>query len=160
MAAAVDDVHHGSGQDAGVDAAEVTVERELEGFSRGAGAGHGDGEDGVRAEAGLVLGAVDGDHGGVDQALIAGIHAGELRSEDGLDVLDGEQHALAEVVLFVSIAEFYGLVLAGGGSAGDGSATFGSAIEDDVGLYGGIAAGVEDFACVDGDDLGHVAPVR
>jgi hypothetical protein len=69
------------------------------------------------------------------------------------------EDAFAEVVVFVSIAEFDGLVLAGGGSAGNGGAAFGSAVEEDVGLDGGITAGVEDFACVDGDDLGHVAPV-
>ncbi len=57
--AAVEDVHHGRGQDAGVDAAEIAVERELEGVGGGAGDGHGDGEDGVGAELALVLGAVD-----------------------------------------------------------------------------------------------------
>ena len=62
-------------------------------------------------------------------------------------------------MIFVSIAKFDGLVLAGGGSAGNGGATLGSAVEDDVGLDGGVSAGVEDFACVDRDDLGHVAPI-
>ena len=75
VGATVEDVHHGRGQEAGVDAAEVAIERELEGFGGGAGAGHGDGEDGVGAEFGFVLGAVDGNHGGVDEALVAGVHA-------------------------------------------------------------------------------------
>ena len=38
VGAAVEDVHHGRGEEAGVDAAEVAVERELEGFGGGAGA--------------------------------------------------------------------------------------------------------------------------
>ena len=117
VGAAVEDVHHGRGQDAGVDAAEVAVERELERVGGGAGAGHGDGEDGVGAELGLVLGAVDGDHGGVDEALVGGVHAGEFGGEDGFDVFDGVEDALAEVVVLVAVAELDGLVLAGGGAA-------------------------------------------
>ena len=96
----------------------------------------------------------------IDQALVGSVHALEFGGEDGLDVFYGLEDALAEVVLFVSVAKFNGLVLAGGGSAGNGGAPFGSAVEDDVGLNGGVSAGVEDFACVDRDDLGHVAPVR
>ena len=69
------------------------------------------------------------------------------------------QDAFAEVVILVAIAELDGFVFAGGGSAGNGGAAFGSAVKDDVGLDGGIAAGVKDFACMDRDDLGHVAPV-
>ena len=130
VGAAVEDVHHGRGQDAGVDAAEVAVERELEGVGGGAGGGHGDGEDGVGAEPGLVFGAVDGDHGGVDEALVGGVHAGELGGEDGLDVLDGLEDAFAEVVLLVAVAELDGLVLAGGGAGGDGGAAHGSAVEE------------------------------
>ncbi len=128
-------------------------------FGGGAGGGHGDGEDGVGAELGLVVGAVDGDHGGVDEALVGGVHAGELGGEDGLDVFDGLEDAFAEVDGLVAVAQLDGLVLAGGGAGGDGGAADGSAVEDDVGFDGGVAAGVEDFACVDRDDLGHVAPV-
>jgi hypothetical protein len=51
VGAAVEDVHHGGGQDAGVDAAEVAIEGSLSAFGGGAGGGHGDGEDGVGAEA-------------------------------------------------------------------------------------------------------------
>ena len=157
--AAVEDVHHGRGQDAGVDAAEVAVERELERGGRGAGAGHGDGEDGVGAELGLVLGAVDGDHGGVDEALVGGVHAGEFGGEDGLDVLDGVEDAFAHVVGLVAVAELDGFVLAGGGAGGDGGAAHGSAGEGDVGFDGGVSAGIEDFAGGNGDDLSHVAPM-
>jgi hypothetical protein len=62
-------------------------------------------------------------------------------------------------VILVSVAELDGFVLAGGGSAGNGGAAFGSAVEEDVGLDGGVAAGVKDFTCVNRYDLGHVAPV-
>src|SRR5216683_4588483 len=89
VGAAVEDVHHGRGEQAGVNAAEVAVERELQGFGGGAGDGHGDGENGVGAELGFVFGAVDGDHGGVDEALVGGVHASEFGAEDALYVFYG-----------------------------------------------------------------------
>ena len=159
VGAAVEDVHHGGWEQARVDAAEIAVEGELEGIGGGAGACHGDGEDGVGAEFGFIFAAVDGDHGGVDEALVAGVHAGEFWAKDGLYVFDCLKNSFAEVVVLVSIAELDGFVLAGGGSAGNGGASSGSAVEEDIGFDGGVAAGVEDFACVDRDDLGHVAPV-
>ncbi len=125
----------------------------------GSGDGHGDGEDGVGSEFGFVLGAVDVYHGGVDEALVGGVHAREFGTENGLDVFYGVEDTFTEVVLLVSVTEFDGLVLSGRGSTGDGGAAFGSAIEQDVGFDGWIASGVEDFACVDRDDLSHVAPV-
>ena len=124
----------------------------------GAGAGHGDGEDGVGAELGLVLGAVDGDHGGVDQALVGGVHAGEFRREDGLDVFDGVEDALAQVVGLVAVAQFDGFVLAGGGARRHSGAAHGAAVENDVGFDGGIAAGIKDFAGANGNDLSHISP--
>jgi hypothetical protein len=159
VGAAVEDVHHGRGEEAGVDAAEVAVERELEREGRGAGAGHGDGEDGVGSEPGLVLGAVDGDHGGVDEALVGGVHAGEFGGEDGLYVFNGLEDTFAEVVLLVAVAEFDRFVLAGGGSAGDSGAATDAAFEDDVGFDCGVAAGVQNFTRLDRDDLGHIAPI-
>ena len=157
VGAAVEDVHHGGGEDAGVDAAEVAIERETEGEGGGAGGGHGDGEDGVGAEGGFVVGVVELEHGGVEEALVGGVHAGELGGDDALDVIDGLENAFAEVVGLVVVAELDGLVLAGRGSGGDGGAAADVAFEDDVGFDGGIAAGVEDFAGGDGDDVGAVA---
>ena len=57
--AAVEDVHHRHRQHVGVDAAEVAVERQLELVGRGLGHGQRHAEDGVGAEPGLVVGAVE-----------------------------------------------------------------------------------------------------
>ncbi len=57
--AAVEDVHQGDGQDPGVDAAEVAVERQARGDGGGLGGGEADAEDRVGAELPLVLGAVE-----------------------------------------------------------------------------------------------------
>src|SRR6202020_1162429 len=146
-------------KEAGVDAAEVAVERKLQGFGRGAGTGHGDCEAGVSAALGFVFRAVDRDHGSVDEALVGAVHAGKLGTEDGLDIFDGVKNAFTEVVVLVSIAELDSFMFAGGGAAGNGGAAFGSSVEDNIGFDGGIAAGVKDFTGVDRDDLSHVAPV-
>ena len=114
MRAAVEDVHHGRGQDAGVDTAKVAVERQFEREAE------------ARAEAmetarmalapSLDLFAVPSMAIMVAsmQALVDGVHALELGSEDGSQRFDGVQHALADVVGLVAIAEFDGFVLAGG----------------------------------------------
>ena len=76
-----------------------------------------------------------------------------------LDVVDGGEDAFAEVVggsLSRSSTASCSPVEAPEGTAARPLDAVG---EDDVGLDGGIASGVEDFAGVDGDDLGHGAPV-
>ena len=58
--------------------------------------------------------------------------------EEGHD-LHGFKHALASVALGVSIPEFPGFMLSGGGSAGDGCASDSSPGEGHVHFHGGIA---------------------
>lgn len=57
--ATVDDVHERDRQRVRVRAAEVAEQRQVDRVGRGAGHGERGAEDGVRAEAGLVLGAVE-----------------------------------------------------------------------------------------------------
>lgn len=159
MRAAVDDIHHRRGKDAGVDAAQVAIERKLEGAGRGTGGRHRDGEDGVRAEFGFVFGTIDGDHGRVNEPLVGGIHAHEFRGKDGLNIFDGLEDAFAQVVFLVAVTQLNGFMLTGRGSTGDCSAPTGSSVKDDVGFDGRVASGVEDFARVNRDNLCHVAPV-
>ena len=73
--AAVDDVHQRHGQVAGVGAAEVAVERQADGVGGGLGDGERDAEGGVRAELGLVGGAVEFDQQAVDGDLVERVHA-------------------------------------------------------------------------------------
>ena len=73
---------------------------------------------------------------------------------------DGFEDAFAQVAGFVVVAEFVGLVFAGGSAGRDGGAADGAACYVDFGFDGGIAAGVNDFAGVDfGDFRGHGAPI-
>ena len=155
VGAAVDDVHHRHGQDMGVESAEVAVQRDFEGGGGGAGHGHGDAEHGVGAELGLGLGAVEGDHGGIHGGLVAGIHADDRLGDQGIDVLDGLEGALAEIALLVAVAQFEGFIGAGRGAGGHGGAAEDAAGEDDIGFEGGIAAGIQDFAGMDGGNVEH-----
>ena len=119
MFAAIEDVHHRHGEDLGGGAAEVAVEGEVGGFGGGFGDGHGDAEDGVGAEFGFVVGAVELDHQGVDFFLVAGVEAEDFGGDFFVDVVDGLEGALAAVALGIAIAQFAGFVFAGGSAGGD-----------------------------------------
>ena len=87
--AAVDDVHHRHRQDVGVGAADVAVQRQLQLVGGGLGDGEADAEDGVGAEPGLVVGAVELDQRGVDEPLVEGVDAAQLVGDLAVDEADG-----------------------------------------------------------------------
>lgn len=82
--------------------------------SAGLGNSQADAEDGVRAELGLVRGAIELDEQLVNGRLVLDIDArlNELRAEDRVDVLDGLENALAAPLALVSVAKLASLVLA------------------------------------------------
>ena len=77
--AAVDDVHHRHGQHVGVGAADVAVQRQLQLVGGRPGDGEAGAEDGVGAEAGLVVGAVEVEQGLVDEPLVERLAARAAR---------------------------------------------------------------------------------
>ncbi len=158
MRAAVENVHHRAGEQIGGlirgIAGKIFVERLLEGDGGGAGGGHGNGENGVGPEAGLGGRAIEGDHFVIEGALVGGGETGDGFGDFGVGVGDGLEHALAEIFRFVSITQFEGFVFAGGSAGGDGGSTQCPALEDHVGFDSGVAAGIDDLAGVDFDDLG------
>ncbi len=122
MRAAIQHVQHRRRQNAGVDAAEVAIERNLKRLRNGARGGHRNGQDRVGAQLAFVRRAIERNHGLVDQPLIGGIHAFELGSDHGLNVGYCLQHALAQVVALVAVAQFHGFVLAGRSARGHNGA--------------------------------------
>src|SRR6185437_5339919 len=158
MRAAVEHVEHGGGQYAGVDAAQVAVERNFKRLRNSAGAGHGDGENGVGAELSLVGRAVKRDHGGVNEALIRGVDAFELGGDHRLDVFNGLQDALAEVMALVAVAQLNGFVFAGGGARRHDGASEGAALQDDVRLHGWIATRIQNLAGANCNNFSHISP--
>ncbi len=154
VGAAVDHVHHRHRQDMGVDAADVAVQRHAELVGRRLGDRQADAEDGVGAEAALVLGAVELVQHRVDRALRRGIEALEGGGDLTVDVADGLADALAAVAL-AAVAQLDRLVLAGGRAARHGGAPGCAGVEGDLDLDGGVAPRVEDLAADDFDDLTH-----
>ena len=102
-------------------------------------------QDGVGAQLALGRGAVEGEHGVIELALVAGVHAFQLGGDHLVDVVDRFEHALAGVACLVAVAQLHGFVLAGGGSAGHGSAAAGAAFQDDIGFDGRISTGIQNF---------------
>ncbi len=155
VGAAVDDVHHRGGQQAGRRAAEITIERHAAVLGSGVGHRHRDAEHGVRAKTFLVGSAVEFQHQFVDGGLVEGVAAFEFLRDPRVDVLHGFEHALAEVDTLVAITLLPGLVGPRARARRHGRAAKRAVGEADIDLDRGVAAAVEDLAGVDVDDRGH-----
>ncbi len=155
MRAAIDDVHHRHRQNMRIGVADIAPQRHAGLFGGGLGDGERHAEDGVGAQAAFVLGAVQFDHGTVEDQLFLGIHARQRVIDLAIDGLDGLQHALAAVTALVAVAQFDSLMRAGRGARGDGGAAETARLQDDIHLDGGIAARIENFAGVDVGNRGH-----
>src|SRR5208337_1832144 len=164
MSAAIEDVHHGDGEKIagsirGV-AGEIFVERLFERNGSGASGGHGYRKDGVGTEPGFGGRAIEGDQIVVESALVGGVGTGDRFGDLGIYVGDGFEDALAKVLGLIAIAEFEGLVFAGGRARGNNGTAEGAGLKKDVGLDGRIAARVKDLAGVNaGDSSGHIDSV-
>ena len=156
MHAAVEDVHHGRGQQMGVDAAQVLVQRKTRRLGSGAGDGQRHAQDGVGTELGLVGGTVRGNQRGIDGALVEGVEAHDGVSALVIDVLDGLRNALAQVATLVAIAQLAGLKGTGRSARRHHCAAKATVLEHDLDLDSGIAAAVEHLATVDVQNIAHV----
>ena len=105
MHAAVEDVHHGRGQQVGVDATQVLVQRQARRLGSGAGNGQRYAQNSVGAELGLVGRTVGGNQRGVNGTLIEGIEAHDGVGTLVVDVFDGLRDALAQVAALVAVAQ-------------------------------------------------------
>ena len=135
---------------------DVAVERQIGRAGRRVRDGERDAEDRVGADLGLVVGAVQVEHRLVDQPLLAGVVAQQLRAELVEHAEDGLGHALAAVTALVPVTQLDGLEGAGGGARRHCRATFRTVVQDDLDLYRGVAAGVEDLAGTDELNTCHV----
>ena len=156
MHTAVEDVHHGRGQQVGIDAAQILVQRQARRLGSGAGDGQRHAQDGVGTELGLVGGTVRGNQRGIDGALVEGVEAHDGVSALVVNVLDGLRNALAQVAALVAIAQLAGLKGAGRSTRRHHRATEAAVLERDLDLDGGVAAAVEYLATVDVQNIAHV----
>ncbi len=156
MHAAVENVHHGRGQQVGVDATQVLVQRKTRRLGSGAGNCQRHAQNGVGAEIGLVGGTVRGNQRGIDGALVEGVEAHDGVSALVIDVLDGLRDAFAQVATLVAIAQLAGLKGAGRSARRHHRAAEAAVLEHDLDLDGGVAAAVEYLATVDIQNIAHV----
>jgi hypothetical protein len=74
-------------------------------------------------------------------------------------LVDRGDDALAQVLVLVVVAELDGLVLAGRRARGHRRTPDGAALQADLHLDGGVAAGIQNLTTVDESDLeGHADP--
>ena len=101
--------------------------------------------------------AVQVDHAsGRSRCWSIDFHAEHGAADLAVDVVDGLEHALAEIAALVAIAQFDGLAAAGGGAGGHRGATDRAALASITPRFdGGVAARIEDFAGSDFIDLRH-----
>ena len=137
---AVDDVHHGDGQNLGVRTAQVAVQGLLQLGRRRLGKRQGNAQNGVGSQFGLVEGAVQGAHEGVRRGLFRRFQADQGRGDDVADIVHSFGDAFALVAGRVAVPKFPGFMFPGGSSAGDARRACGSAFQINVRLNGGVAA--------------------
>jgi hypothetical protein len=119
---------------------DVCVERDTLLGSRGLCDGHGDTENGVGAELLLVLRAIELVQESINGGLVLDVDGllDKGRGNGVVDVGNSLGHALTTPLGLVSIAEFAGLVGAGGGTGGD-DGTVQTGLGDNVNLNGWVA---------------------
>ena len=149
VVAAVEDVEGGDGNGLDIAAGDVVVERTLEACRRRAVGRDGDGVDGVAAEPGLVLGAVELDHLSVDGVEVECVHADESGADDIVYVRNCLVDRQTVVLGGIVIAQNEGLVHADGGAGRSCCGADGAILGDDVDLDHRTALTVDDLAGVD-----------
>ncbi len=112
-------------------------------------------KDRVRAKLLLVGRAVELDHSLVDFDLVHGIHANQLVGQDFIHVCNRFQHAFAEEMRLIVVAELARFVLTGAGAAGHGGGADRVVVERDIDFNGRVAAAIEDLPSVDINDHAH-----
>jgi hypothetical protein len=78
--------------------------------------------------------------------LVERVHPDDLGAQLGDDVVDGLQHALAEVAALVAVAQLERLVLTRGRARGNGRAAHGAIRQADLHLERGVAPRVQDLS--------------
>jgi len=142
--AAIEDVHHGAREKIcrsvrGI-SRQVFVERLVERSGGGTSSSHGNGEDGVGAEARLRGSFVQLNHALVQGALVGSVEAYNGLGDFGVGVGDGFENAFAEVFRLVPVAELEGFVFAGRGTGGNSGAASRAVSDINVSLDSGLPA--------------------
>ena len=140
--------------------ADIGIERQAAGIGCGLRHREAGAEDRVRADAGLVFGAVQFDHRHIDIALVFGVEAEQAFGDLAVHRVHRLGHALAQIARLVAIAQFDRFVRPGGCARWHRRAAEAAVFQQDIDFDGGIAPAIEDFAAVDVNDRGHGLTLR
>ncbi len=116
MGAAVEDVHHWNGQYMGIDAADIAVERQAKGVGGCFGDGQASPQDGIGAQFGFVLRAVQLQQRHVERFLLNRIPADQGICDFFVYVLHCFENAFSVIAGVIPVTHFQRLVSARGGA--------------------------------------------
>ena len=157
VGATVQHVHARQRERVGIRTAHVAVERKVTLVRAGFGDRERHTQQGIGAETGFVVRAVERDERVVDQPLIEALEADDRLGDLPVDVRDGPLHTLAAVAV-AAVPKLDGLVGAGAGPARNRRPPPGAREELDLDLDGRVASRVEYLSRHDVDDGAHSPP--
>ena len=152
MSATVQDVHHWDRQNPGRVAAEITEEGD---FACGRGRVRGrkrHAQERVGPQVLFVRSAIERDDLFIDLRLFERIVAGQRGSDHIGHAAHCFGDAFAPEAFLVTIAQFPSFMLAGAGATRDGRASHRTTLQMHIDFDGGIAARIQNLACVDSCD--------
>src|SRR5690554_6073479 len=155
----VQDVHHRyrHGEFAGraVDISNVRIQRLLQRNSSRLGRCKGDGQNGVGAQVGLVLGAVQIQHNLVQTTLIRRIFTDQCITNLAVYRINRFQDALTQITGSITITQLQRLAGTGGCTRRRTSGADGAVFQNNIGFNGRVAAGIQNLTGFDVGNLGH-----
>ena len=146
VCAAVQNVHHRNRQTCAGNAAQETIQRNIQCSCCCSCSSDGNCQDRICAQLGLVLCAVCCDHCLVHSVQVRGIHASDSLVNDGVDVFNCLGHALAQITCLVAVTQFQRLEFAGGCAAGCSTSCGSTVNQSHFRLNGRVSSGIQNFS--------------
>jgi hypothetical protein len=145
---AVEDVEHRHRQAICNGASQISKQWQLGCRSRSARDREAYAQNGIGAELALIGRSVCGAQSMIDGTLIERVQVQGSCSENAIDMINRVQHAFTGIAMRILIAQFDRLMNAGRSARWHGGSALGAPGQRDVDLDRGIAARVQNFACV------------
>ena len=145
MGSAVENVHHGHGQDSGIAAADIPVQAQPQGIGRRLCNRQGHRQNGIGSQTALVGGTVQLDKQSVDVRLIHGIVTRQSLGNLGVHMQYCLADTLAQIAARIAVAQLAGFINTRGRTAGDRCPTNTAALQKNLRFHRGISAGIQDL---------------
>ena len=154
--AAIQDVHHRNRQNLGICTADVLVQRLSVVISSSSCASQGNRQRSICTQVALERRAIEIQHNLVNLGLAGNIHADQLRSDLGVDILNSLQNSLAAETLLITITELKSFPLTGRSTRRNNCASKCTGFSGNFAFNSRVAARIENFACINTYDIRHL----